>query len=192
MRLSSIPVKWILIFLCVLFLAVVVTTVTALIFFDQIKFDRYGGLASIVGLLVSVVGFGFTLWTVLETREINAKAQHEIREKVSQSEKQTRQLLTNIREKSLSDTCDATADEVAFRLTSSLGNIRISKLEEYDREQMDSYTVRSLCILNERGRVIEEFSPEGASEEMEFDKLYALALRSACNSDSILKESSTS
>jgi len=82
---------------------------------------------------------------------------------------------------------ESTADEVAFRLTSELGNIRISKSEEFDREMMESYTNRQLSILNDRGRTIEEFFPETASEVSDFDKLYALARRSAYNTDSIIE-----
>ena len=79
-----------------------------------------------------------------------------------------------------------TADEDAFRLNSKLGNIRISKPERFDQEMMDSYTVRNLSILNDRGRVVEEFAPE-QGDETDFDKLFTLARRSAHNTDAILE-----
>jgi hypothetical protein len=55
------------------------------IFFKESKpfVDSYGNHASVLGLLVSVVGFALTLWTVLETLRVNAKAQEELRKQVN-------------------------------------------------------------------------------------------------------------
>lgn len=61
--------------------------------------DLYGNHASVLGLLVSVIGFALTVWTVLE-------AQKAIRQEAAKARKETRKLLANIRVKSLGDTCD--------------------------------------------------------------------------------------
>ena len=82
----------------------------------------------------------------------------------------------------------ATADENAFRLTSATGNVRISRSEVFDQEQMDYFTARSLCILNDKGRVVEERSPQLGAESQRFDDLFVLARRSAHQTQDVLEK----
>ncbi len=79
-----------------------------------------------------------------------------------------------------------TADENTFRLASPSANIRITKDEGFDHENECEYVNRSLEILNERGRLIEEYVPQGKTEEGDFDKLFVLARRSAYKTDKVL------
>ena len=79
-----------------------------------------------------------------------------------------------------------TADEDAFRLASAAGNVRIVRVEGFDRDAEETCVDRTLCVLNERGRTIEEYHPESAAERGLFDDLFVLARRSASNSDEVL------
>jgi hypothetical protein len=77
-----------------------------------------------------------------------------------------------------------TADENSFRLTSPAGNIRLTRSEEvYEGEPFTSHV---LSILNDKGRVIEEYSPSGATEIQVFDELFMSARRSAYKTDEVL------
>jgi hypothetical protein len=100
-----------------------------------------------------------------------------------------------------------TADEDTFRLTSTTANIRITRREEFDRETEQTYVVRRLSVINDKGRVIEEYSPDALARERQaildaqnvttqilpideerakFDALYESARRSAYNTDEVL------
>ncbi len=81
---------------------------------------------------------------------------------------------------------EETADEDTFRLVSATGNIRIEKTVRFDDETAQSYPYRCLTILNEKGRTIEEYTPTGATEFYDFDKLFDNARRSAYNTEEIL------
>jgi hypothetical protein len=89
-------------------------------------------------------------------------------------------------------TCDkslywhTTADENTFRLVSPTGNIRLTRSEGFDQE-MQPYVSRSLSILNDKGRVIEEYFPSGAADCGDFDELFKLARRSAYRTDEVLE-----
>jgi hypothetical protein len=79
----------------------------------------------------------------------------------------------------------STADENSFRLSAPAGNIRLTRSEEsYEDGVLLS---RILSILNDKGRVIEQYSPSGASEEGVFDELFTLARRSAYKSNEVLE-----
>lgn len=100
-----------------------------------------------------------------------------------------------------------TADEDTFRLASPSANLRITRSEQFDPESEESYVTRRLSVLNDKGMVIEEYSPEavaaerqaaldakgafqmgspGREETGKFDSLYANARRSAYNTDEVL------
>jgi hypothetical protein len=81
---------------------------------------------------------------------------------------------------------ETTADEDAFRLSSPTANIRLAKSEGFNQEAMEPYTSRILTVLNDKGRVVEQYYPEGATEQSRFDELFLLARRSACRTDEIL------
>ena len=100
-----------------------------------------------------------------------------------------------------------TADEDTFRLASPSANLRISRSEKYDPSSEQSYVLRSLSILNDKGRVIEEYSPDAVARDnifdakyatgpasareiatSNFDSLYAKARRSAYNTDEVLEK----
>jgi hypothetical protein len=79
-----------------------------------------------------------------------------------------------------------TADEDAFRLTSSAANVRISRSEGFDAEAQESYVSRRISVLNDKGRVIEEWQPTMQVELQEFDELFTSARRSAYQTDAVL------
>jgi hypothetical protein len=79
-----------------------------------------------------------------------------------------------------------TADEKAFRLTSKSANVRLEMSAHFDPEAQEEYTVRTLSVLNDKGRVIEEWSPDTPAEAQQFDELYNLARRSAYKTDEVL------
>ena len=76
---------------------------------------------------------------------------------------------------------EPSADEYTFRLSSRTANVRITKEETVG-------TFRRLTVINEVGRVIEEYSPKQANEIEEFDELFDEARRSASNTDEVLDE----
>lgn len=82
----------------------------------------------------------------------------------------------------------ATADEDAFRLVSQSANIRLIRSETYDQELMQVYLARKLQILNDKGRLIEEYSPSTAQDMADFDELFTQARRSACKTDDVLRK----
>lgn len=57
-------------------------TLLALTLFARPVLEAMGNVASVWGFWVSVVGFGFTLWTVYETKRITRAARQETRENV--------------------------------------------------------------------------------------------------------------
>jgi hypothetical protein len=65
--------------------------------------DRFGNHASVLGLVVSVVGFAFTVWAVLETLRASTKAQQE----VAKARQETKDLLLTLRSKLMGETADA-------------------------------------------------------------------------------------
>jgi hypothetical protein len=79
-----------------------------------------------------------------------------------------------------------TADEDAFRLTSAAANVRIWRSEGYDGEAQESYISRRVSVLNDKGRVIEEWDPAMQGEQQEFDELFTSARRSAYQTDDVL------
>jgi hypothetical protein len=78
----------------------------------------------------------------------------------------------------------STADEDSFRLSYPAANIRLTRSVE--RDEAEHEMVRSLSILNDKGRVIEEYSPRGATEDEEFDRVFDHARRSAYKTDQVL------
>jgi hypothetical protein len=80
---------------------------------------------------------------------------------------------------------EPTADEDSIRLICPTGNIRLTRSEEFS-EEGPSWS-RVLSILNDKGRVIEQYAPSGAADQGVFDELFFLARRSAYNADEILE-----
>lgn len=84
----------------------------------------------------------------------------------------------------------ATADENTFRLASAIANIRLTRSEGFLPEIGEPYVSREMSILNDRGRVIEEYildpETESESEIRAFDELYRLARRSAYKTSEVL------
>ena len=76
----------------------------ALHFFAETKpfVHDYADHASGLGLLVSVVGFGWTLWTVVETLRANAEFQDKLQKQVAAARWETEALLSRIRLQSMS------------------------------------------------------------------------------------------
>src|SRR4051794_39942884 len=72
----------------------------------------------------------------------------------------------------------ATADEETFRLTSAAANIRLTRSVGFDQDVGESIVSRSLSVLNEKGRVVEEYAPSGATECEKLDDLFTMARRS--------------
>jgi hypothetical protein len=58
--------------------------------------DETANTASVVGLLVSVVGFALTVWTVYETQRVSQEAQLQIEKEVAAARKETRQAVEKI------------------------------------------------------------------------------------------------
>jgi hypothetical protein len=80
----------------------------------------------------------------------------------------------------------STADENSFRLTSPAANIRLTRSQEF--YEGEPYMSLILSIYNDKGRVIEQYSPSGASEDEIFDELFMLARRSAYKTDEVLEK----
>ena len=96
-------------------------------------------------------------------------------------EELTELLIRGTREGSLR--WEPTADEDAFRLSSPIANVRLSKSAAYDLDT-EPVVFRALTIHNDRGRVIEQYSPRQGPAGR-FDELFLLARRSACKTDEI-------
>ncbi len=58
--------------------------------------DRFGNRASVAGLLVSLIGFALTLWTVYETQRASRAAQEKIRQEVTAAQQETRETVAKI------------------------------------------------------------------------------------------------
>lgn len=58
--------------------------------------DPWGNIASVTGLLVSVLGFALTIWTILETQRISRRAEQEITAAVIRSQQETRAFIARI------------------------------------------------------------------------------------------------
>jgi hypothetical protein len=79
-----------------------------------------------------------------------------------------------------------TVDENAFRLASPTANVRVARSEGFNQETGVPFIVLSLHVLNDRGRVIEEYHPSEGREAENLDELFTLARRSACKTDELL------
>ncbi|MEK6262641.1 MAG: hypothetical protein AABP62_28935 [Planctomycetota bacterium] len=82
--------------------------------------DHYANHSSLFGLLLSVVGFGVTVWTVFETLRVNAKSQEELQTQIQAARQETKALLSRIQLKSMGDLCEhafylATEARIAIR-----------------------------------------------------------------------------
>src|ERR1035438_1380519 len=76
---------------------------------------------------------------------------------------------------------DTTADENTFRLASPTANVRVTRSEGYHPEAPgETLITRGLSVLNDKGRVIEEYSPNPYdADAVRFDSLYSVARREA-------------
>lgn len=81
---------------------------------------------------------------------------------------------------------EPTADEDTFRLRSSAANVRVTRTEGYNREEESEFTARRLSVLNDTGRLVEEYDPSGHQQLEKFDSLFAEARRSAHNTEEVL------
>jgi hypothetical protein len=98
-------------------------------------------------------------------------------------------LVIKLKEATLAEsiTWEATADEDAFRLSIPTANVRITMRDGFDQERGESYVSRSVQVLNDKGRVIEDYSPKPPFPDG-FDELFKLARRSAYNTDRVLDQ----
>jgi hypothetical protein len=60
--------------------------------------DHYGNVASVGGLLVSVVGFVLTLWAVAETQRIEREARRKIEDAIAEAHEETKAAVAEVRE----------------------------------------------------------------------------------------------
>ncbi len=68
--------------------------------------DRFANLASVLGLVVSIIGFMLTLWTVYETQRVSQNAQRQIEREVAAARKETRQAVEKIALQLLQAECE--------------------------------------------------------------------------------------
>jgi hypothetical protein len=89
-------------------MAIVFAIICSVAFYDELKpfADKFGNLAGVLGLCVSVAGFPLTVWAVLEAIRVSAAARKEIRKEIASVRQETKVLLGRIRLKSVSDVCD--------------------------------------------------------------------------------------
>src|SRR5258708_15608320 len=68
------------------------------VFFQETRvfFDAFANHASVLGLVVSVVGFVLTVWTVLETLRVSTAAQEVIKKEVNAVRRETMGMLSKI------------------------------------------------------------------------------------------------
>lgn len=81
----------------------------SMVFFRQEVFaaiDRFANTASVLGLLVSIVGFILTLWTVRETQRVSREAQQQIEKEVAAARRETRQAVEKIALQLLQAECE--------------------------------------------------------------------------------------
>ncbi len=181
--------KWILITIFCSSAALVLTGALALFYFDESKLyvDRYANHAGVLGLLVSVIGFGLTVWTVFETLKVSTKAQREIKQAVSEARAETREFLGKIRIRLMEDTSDqAYAFAVDARYAIRIGSWLRAAEKCYDARQFASRLLNFRDLLDiERdsiGTVVEDLKitiafiernrlKEGAPAGMPDDKI---------------------
>lgn len=84
------------------------TLIVALVFYRETKpfVDRFGNHASVIGLVISVVGFTLTVWAVLETLRVSREAKVAIQAEIKRSAQERRELLARLRLRVLADTCE--------------------------------------------------------------------------------------
>lgn len=80
----------------------------------------------------------------------------------------------------------STNDEHTFRLTRTAANLRLYRREHFDPEMEDTSVTRYLEVVNDKGRVIEEYFPNTPEEFHKFDRLFGMARRSAYKTDQVL------
>jgi len=68
--------------------------------------DAYANHATMLGLVVSVVGFGLTVWTLKAGIRANKRAQDKIQQEVEKVRQEAMEMIEKIRSKSLQYTCD--------------------------------------------------------------------------------------
>src|SRR5205823_10429465 len=84
--------NWFLAWKWIILLAAVAIAGMAIYFWPDLyaAFGWFGNVASVLGLLVSVVGFILTIWTVLETKRISQDAQERIQQAFNEAQQETR------------------------------------------------------------------------------------------------------
>ncbi|MGH7221678.1 MAG: hypothetical protein ACRELF_00455 [Gemmataceae bacterium] len=68
--------------------------------------DRLANTASVLGLLVSIIGFVLTLWTVYETQRASRQAQNQIEKEVAAARRETQQAVEKIALQLLQAECE--------------------------------------------------------------------------------------
>lgn len=69
--------------------------------------DRFANTASVLGLLVSIIGFVLTLWTVYETQRASREAQRQIENEVNAARRETQQAVDKIALQLLQAECES-------------------------------------------------------------------------------------
>jgi hypothetical protein len=67
------------------------------------RIDQLGNSASVIGLVLTAIGFGATLWTIWETQRQNEEAQRRIEREVAAVRGESKQAVEKIRLKLLAD-----------------------------------------------------------------------------------------
>ena len=85
-------------------IGLIIVAILAKEFFDETKpfADKIGNHATVLGLLVSVAGFIWTLWTVVKTLQDSESFQLELKSQMDSSREETKALLSRIRLQSMS------------------------------------------------------------------------------------------
>lgn len=127
--------KWLLLALGLLSLALVIAGTLAFVFEEKTKpyIDQYANHASVFGFLVSVVGFILTVSAIFETLRVSRQSQRETAAGVNAVRTESRALLGKIRVKMMGDTCEQAylfASEARHAIRSGLWMRAVEKCQD--------------------------------------------------------------
>lgn len=77
-------------------------------------------------------------------------------------------------------------DDETFRLESNAANLRLTRSQRLDPDEEREFTILTLTVLDSRSRIVEEYRPETPRECERMEELYALARRSALQTEKVL------
>jgi hypothetical protein len=77
-------------------------------------------------------------------------------------------------------------DDETFRLESNAANLRLSRSKRWDADEEREFTNLTLTVLDSLSRIVEEYRPETSEECERMEELYALARRSALQTEKVL------